>query len=107
MEIKGFRDQDKVNKVHDMNKDRPIFMQSMDKKYIYLNKYCFEFNQWGVANKNIFRKSITYPPDLWEVIKENFESDTQFKQELGIRPRSYRPCMRYDMHPFERSDTVY
>ena len=30
---------------------------------IDLDKQCFEFNQWGLANKLVFRKSITYPPN--------------------------------------------
>ena len=72
-----------------------------------IEKECFEFNQWGLANKRVYAKSISYPPDLWEEIKTNFKSDRQFQLRFGVRPKTYRPCRRYHMLPFERSDTLY
>lgn len=81
---------------------RPSFMQNGDALSLRVDKLCFEFNQWGLANKRTFRKSISYPPDLWEALKTQFEDF-----DFGISIKSHRPCLRYEMYPFERSDTLY
>ena len=75
--------------------------------FLQIDTKCFEFIQWGIGNKLVFKKSITYPPDLWEVMKQKFKNDKEFEREFGIRSKSYRPCTRFDVKPYQRSDTEY
>ena len=74
---------------------------------INLNKQCFEFNQYGLAHKMTFRKSINYPSEFWEIIKREFKGDLHFEKTFGVRSKSSKPCSTYHINPWQHSDTLY